>query len=278
MVLILSKNRMIEVFVRSDDEYEFYFDLTEGALIYVCLDANDKELHDLELSLSTHSDRFILIPKRTLYEIRKYMDMFLQERVNDIEVKEKLSEILLSRNFKNKFPEACGEYIQEYIKWDKFFFEKMRMVVIEWLCSKNLLFVFEEDLQSMMSATDICLLKESRGDNKAHSSKTGQMLYNQLLAKAKSYYKEEVLHPKPKRGRPPKKVEKQQQNTSLTSDIYFSIPEKIYHFIYRDSEGWQMPLLPLLPSVDAGTRAILYGEEEEEGISNNNNKDYGVIL
>jgi hypothetical protein len=53
-----------------------------------------------------------------------------------------------------------------------------------------------------------------------------------LFTKAKTYYSNEALNPRPKRGRPPKQVIKVETEPQLTPDMYTTVPSAIRHFLY----------------------------------------------
>ena len=51
-----------------------------------------------------------------------------------------------------------------------------------------------------------------------------------LFAKAKTYYSNEALNPRPKRGRPPKQVAKVELEPQVTMDIYTQVPAALPPF------------------------------------------------
>ena len=95
--LILRCNRLMEAFAKSDDERDFYLDRLEGFIIYVDLDKPEEELRILEKELEKHADRYCMIPKLTFYETKKIMEGFINEKVYDIDTKEKLLDIIQSK-------------------------------------------------------------------------------------------------------------------------------------------------------------------------------------
>src|SRR5436190_17537059 len=88
--LILRCHRLMEAFAKSDDERDFYIDRLEGFLIYVDLDKPQGELDALREELHQNTDRYCSIPKLTFYETKKIMEGFVNEKVYDIDTKEKL--------------------------------------------------------------------------------------------------------------------------------------------------------------------------------------------
>ncbi|MBU6447140.1 MAG: UPF0158 family protein, partial [Verrucomicrobia bacterium] len=81
--LILRYHRLMDAFAKSDDERDFYLDRVEGFLLYVDLDKGLEELEALEKELAEHRDRYLLLPKMTFYEIKKFMEGFVHEKVYD---------------------------------------------------------------------------------------------------------------------------------------------------------------------------------------------------
>ena len=53
-----------------------------------------------------------------------------------------------------------------------------------------------------------------------------------LAAKARTYYSNEALNPRPKRGRPPKQVAKVELEPQMTVDIYTQVPTACRLFLY----------------------------------------------
>ncbi len=52
------------------------------------------------------------------------------------------------------------------------------------------------------------------------------------FAKAKTYYSNEALNPRPKRGRPPKQVAKVEVEPQVTVDMYTTVPPPCRLFLY----------------------------------------------
>lgn len=53
-----------------------------------------------------------------------------------------------------------------------------------------------------------------------------------INAKSKTYYSNEALNPRPKRGRPPKQVAKVELEPQVTADIYTQVPGACRQFLY----------------------------------------------
>ncbi|MCE2983533.1 MAG: UPF0158 family protein, partial [Parachlamydia sp.] len=103
--LIMRCLRLMEAFAKSDDERDFYIDRQEGFLIYVDLDKPQTELDALESEIKGHPDRYCLIPKLSFYETKKIMEGFVNEKVYDIDTKEKLLDIIQSKEARENFLE-----------------------------------------------------------------------------------------------------------------------------------------------------------------------------
>src|SRR3990172_7730744 len=88
--LMLRFHRLMDAFAKSDDERDFYLDKIEGFIVYADLDKGLKELEDLEQELQDNKERYCLLPKLTYYETKKFMEGFVNEKVYDIDTKEKL--------------------------------------------------------------------------------------------------------------------------------------------------------------------------------------------
>src|SRR5579872_970833 len=226
--LILRYHRLMDAFAKSDDERDFYLDRVEGFIFYVDLDKGQKELSDLEEEITTNADRYCLIPKMTFFETKKFMEGFINEKVYDIDTKEKLLDIIQSKEARENFLEFIYDHLTELEKWQLYYHERSRIRIIEWLRNQKIQFVFEEDLD--LPKNTIEKLKRHLFDAKA--SKDVPAAREILAAKAKTYYSNEALNPRPKRGRPPKQVAKVEIEPQLTLDMYTTVPPAIRLFLY----------------------------------------------
>jgi len=218
--LILRCHRLMDAFAKSDDERDFYIDRQEGFLIYVDLDKPQAELDALESELNKNSDRYCQIPKLSYYETKKIMEGFVNEKVYDIDTKEKLLDIIQSKEARENFLEFIYDHHSELEKWQQFYQERSRIRIIEWLRLNHFHFVFEEDL-------DLPRLLIEKLKQSLFQSKAGKEIVNArkaLVAKAKTYYSNEALNPRPKRGRPPKQAVKPDIEPQVTVDIYTTVP------------------------------------------------------
>ncbi|MDN3507645.1 MAG: UPF0158 family protein, partial [Simkaniaceae bacterium] len=226
--LILQFHRLMDSFAKSDDERDFYLDRTEGFIVYIDLDKSEEDLAPAEKDLSEMKDRFALIPKMTFYETKKFMEGFINEKVYDIDTKEKLLDIVASKEAREHFLEYIYDHLTELEKWQQYYHERSRIRIIEWLRDEGIQFVFEEDLDLGMRLVE--KLKEHLFDAKV--PKDVQSARDVLEAKAMTYYSNEALNPRPKRGRPPKQAQKVEAEPELTSDIYKTVPPSMRHFLY----------------------------------------------
>ncbi|MEI8124414.1 MAG: UPF0158 family protein [Parachlamydiaceae bacterium] len=226
--LILRCNRLMEAFAKSDDERDFYLDRLEGFIVYVDLDKGDDELHTLEKELEKHSERYCMIPKLTFYETKKIMEGFINEKVYDIDTKEKLLDIIQSKEARENFLDFIYDHHSELEKWQTFYQERSRIRIIEWLRVNNFHFVFEEDLE--MPRLILEKIKKELFQTKV--GKDIQNARKALFAKAKTYYSNEALNPRPKRGRPPKQVQKVEVEHHVTTDIYTTVPNGLRGFLF----------------------------------------------
>ena len=80
--------------------------------------------------------------------------------------------------------------------------------------------------------TKICIEKLKRHLFDAKVSKEISSARETLAAKAKTYYSNEALNPRPKRGRPPKQVVKVEMEPQVTLDMYTTVPPAVRHFLY----------------------------------------------
>lgn len=227
--LILKLQRIMEAFASADEERVFYIDRQEGFIIYVDLDKSQAELEALEKELSSNKERYCSIPALSFYETKKIMEGFVNEKVYDIDTKEKLLDIIQSKEAKENFIEFITDHHSEFEKWQQFYQERFRIRIIEWLRQNHFHFVFEEDLE--MPKTLIEKLKQSLFQPKV--GKDVQDARKGLLSKAKTYYSNEALNPRPKRGRPPKQIVKQEVEHQITLDLYSTIPLAANPFIFK---------------------------------------------
>ena len=104
-------------------------------------------------------------------------------------------------------------------KWQQFYQERSRIRIIEWLRHNHFHFVFEEDFD--LPRDIIERIKTELFEPKA--SKEVIAARKTLFLKAKTYYSNEALNPRPKRGRPPKQVTKLEVEPQVTTDIYTTV-------------------------------------------------------
>ena len=131
--LILRCHRLMEAFAKSDDERDFYIDRMEGFLLYADLDKPKEELDALEKELKQNEERYCAIPKLSFYETKKIMEGFVNEKVYDIDTKEKLLDIIQSKEARENFLEFIYDHHAEQEKWQQFYQERSRIRIIEWL-------------------------------------------------------------------------------------------------------------------------------------------------
>lgn len=226
--LILRYHRLMDAFAKSDDERDFYLDKVEGFLLYVDLDKGIEELEALEKEILENSDRYCLLPKMTFYEVKKFMEGFVHEKVYDIDTKEKLLDIIGAKEARENFLEFIYDHLAELEKWQQYYQERSRIRIIEWLRQHNVQFVFEEDLELTKNVVE----KVKRLLFEAKVPKDVAQAREALVAKAKTYYSSEALNPRPKRGRPPKQVAKVELEPQMTVDIYTQVPNACRQFLY----------------------------------------------
>ena len=226
--IILRCHRVMEGFAKSDDERDFYLDKLEGFMIYVDLDKPQEELDALIEELEENKDRYIPLPKMTFYEIKKLMESFVNEKIYDIDTKEKLLDIIQSKEARENFLEFIYDHHSELEKWQQYYQERFRIKIIEWLRNNTFDFVFEEDIEltkSIVEKVKLHMFTPKVGKDIAQARKG-------LAAKAATYYSNEALNPRPKRGRPPKQVVKVEAGPQFSSDIYISVPKGVKPFLF----------------------------------------------
>lgn len=261
--IILRASRLIEAFAKSDDERDFYLDRVEGFILYVDLDKPQEALEALEEELATHEDRYCMIPKLSFYETKKIMESFVNEKVYDIDTKEKLLDIIDSKDARENFLEFIYDQHSELEKWQQFYQERSRIRIIEWLRNNEFQFVFEEDLEFNVKTLE--KLKENMFE-----SKVGKDIISArktLASKAKTYYSSEALNPRPKRGRPPKQQAKQEVEQTVSADIYITVTPAARQYLFT----------PDISGVSAATFSAKYETEEEllkdRGLVNRQHED-----
>ena len=228
MPLLLRYHRLMDSFAKSDDERDFYLDKVEGFLLYVDLDKDTQDIEALEKEVVEHKERYCIIPKMTFYEIKKFMEGFIHEKVYDIDTKEKLLDLISAKDSRENFLEFIYDHLTELEKWQLYYQERSRIRIIEWLRQQNIHFVFEEDLD--LSRNVLEKLKRTLFETKV--PKDISQAREQLEAKARTYYSNEALNPRPKRGRPPKQAVKVESEPQMTVDIYTEVPASCRAFLY----------------------------------------------
>lgn len=226
--LILRYHRLMDAFSKSDDERDFFLDKIEGFLVYADLDKTQEEIEALDKEIFGNPDRYEIIPKLTYYETKKFMEGFVNEKVYDIDTKEKLLDIISAKESRENFIEFIYDHLTELDKWQQYYHERSRIRIIEWLRKVDIKFVFEEDMElttPLMEKLKVSLFEEKVG-------KEIQSARNMLEAKAKTYYSNEALNPRPKRGRPPKQIAKVEVEPQLTRDIYTLVHASLRPFLF----------------------------------------------
>jgi ferritin len=226
--LLLRFHRLMDAFAKSDDERDFYLDKVEGFIVFVDLDKGVKELEELEREITDNQGRYCLIPKMTFYETKKFMEGFVNEKVYDIDTKEKLLDVIQSKEARENFLEFIYDHLTELEKWQQYYQERSRIRIIEWLRNQSIQFVFEEDLD----LTKVVMEKVKRHLFDVKVPKDVVVARDTLQAKAKTYYSNEALNPRPKRGRPPKQVVKVEVEPQVTVDMYTTVPQPVMQFLY----------------------------------------------
>jgi hypothetical protein len=245
--LILRCNRLMEAFAKSDDERDFYLDRHEGFLIYADLDKPEEDLVILDQELKNNPASYCMIPKLTFYETKKIMEGFINEKVYDIDTKEKLLDIIQSKEAREHFLEFIYDHHSELEKWQTFYQERSRIRIIEWLRVNNFNFVFEEDLE-------LPRLLIEKLKKELFQTKVGKDILNArkiLFTKAKTYYSNEALNPRPKRGRPPKQTQKTEIEPQISTDIYTTVPNGLLGFLF----------IPDLSTTSSTTFSSKFGNE-----------------
>lgn len=227
--LILRFHRLMDAFAKSDDERDFYLDTVEGFIVFADLNRSLEELETLETELDASIERFRLIPKMTFYETKKFMEGFVNEKVYDIDTKEKLLDIIGSKEARENFLEFIYDHLTELEKWQQYYHERSRIRIIEWLRAEEIRFAFEEDLDVTKNVLE--KVKHHLFDEKV--SKDIQNARDAIVAKSKTYYSNEALNPRPKRGRPPKQAAKVELEPQYTVDIYKTVPSAVRLFLFN---------------------------------------------
>ncbi len=247
--LILRAHRLMDAFSKSDDERDFYLDHVEGFIIFADLEKEEEDLNKLYAELASFPERYALIPKLTFYETKKIMEGFVNEKVYDIDTKEKLIDVIGGKDAREQFLEFVYDHETELEKWQQYYQERSRVRIIEWLRNNSFRFVFEEDLELPRHIVE--QLKVNLFEAKV--PKEVQQARQQLNKKSETYYSNEALNPRPKRGRPPKQVAKIEIETQVTSDIFTQVPQTIRRFLY----------LPDIVSANSITFSEKFDSEEE---------------
>lgn len=227
--LILRFHRLMDAFAKSDDEKDFYLDKVEGFLVFADLDKDFEEYSGLQKELAANMDRYTLVPKMTFYETKKFMEGFVNEKVYDIDTKEKLLDIISDKEARQNFLEFIYDHLPELEKWKLYYQERSRVRIIEWLRKEDVYFVFEEDLDV---AKNLLQKVKQYAFSSGKIPKEVQTVRQSIYTKAKSYYSSEALNPRPKRGRPPKQAVKVEVEPTYTLDAYKMVPPSVRPFLF----------------------------------------------
>lgn len=226
--LIIRYHRLLDAFSKSDDERDFFLDRVEGAIIFLDLDKPETELNAALSELEKGANRYVLIPKLTYYESKKLMEGFVNEKVYDIDTKEKLLDIISSKEARENFLEFIYDHLTELDKWQQFYRERFKIRIIEWLCRHSFSFVFEEDIDLPKNLVE--KIKMHLFDTKVPKDvNQGRDVLDQ---KAHSYRSAESYITKARRGRPPKAAPKVETEPQFTADIYKTCPSTLRPYLY----------------------------------------------
>jgi hypothetical protein len=247
--LLLRCQRLMEAFAKSDDERDFYLDRMEGFLVFVDLDKSEEELTSLFEALDEEVERYCMIPKPTFFETKKIMEGFVHEKVYDIDTKEKLLDLIQGKDAREHFLDFLYDQHQELEKWQQYYQERSRIRIIEWLRDQKFEFVFEEDLE----LTKVLLEKIKTHLFDTKPPKEVEAARKMILGKSKTYYSNEALNPRPKRGRPPKQVQKSEFEPQFSVDIFTTVPAGARPFLF----------LPDVTTQSAAIFSAKYGSEED---------------
>lgn len=226
--LILRFHRLIDAFSKADDERDFYLNRHEGYLLFDNLDKQNSDIEILDRELRENPKRYSSIPKLSFYEQKKLMEGFVNEKVYDIDTKEKLSDIISSKNPRENFLEYLLDAPMENEKWQLYYLERCRIKIIEWLREEGFTFVFEEDLELPSELVE--KVKKNLFISKA--PKEVIQVRRDLEERAKVYYQSEALNPRPKRGRPPKQIVKVEVQPQISADVFTTVPTGLHPFLF----------------------------------------------
>ena len=258
--LILRYHRLLEAFSKSDDERDFYFDKIEGFLVYLDLDKEDSNFEAADLTIAQSQGRFAIIPKMTYYETKKFMEGFVHEKVYDIDTKEKLLDIIDSKEARENFIEFIYDHPQELDKWQQYYHERSRIRIIEWLRQHEVRFVFEEDVELAKNIVEKLKLNTFEPKVAKDIAQAREM----LALKAKTYYSNEALNPRPKRGRPPKQVAKVEVEPQFVPDIYRHVPSDLRPFLFIPDYSGSSATFSAKFDTEAQLLASLKGSSREK--------------
>ena len=177
------------------------------------------------------------------------MEGFVNEKVYDIDTKEKLLDIIQSKEARENFLEFIYDHHAELEKWQQYYQERSRIRIIEWLRNNHFTFVFEEDLDLPKSMIE----KLKRESFPTQSLQRYSQCPEKLDAKAKTYYSNEAFNPRPKRGRPPKQAAKIEIEPQISTDIYTTVPSEAHPFLF----------VPDFTNASAVTFSSKFDNEEE---------------
>src|SRR5215831_1720460 len=121
--LILRAHRLMDAFSKADDERDFYIDRLEGFIFYIDLDRPQQELEAVQKELRERSERYCLIPKLSFYETKRFMEGFVTEKIYDIDTKEKLLDIIQSKEARANFLDFLSDHHSEQEKWQQYYQE-----------------------------------------------------------------------------------------------------------------------------------------------------------
>lgn len=123
------------------------------------------------------------------------MEGFVNEKVYDIDTKEKLLDIIQSKEARENFLEFIYDHLTELEKWQQYYHERSRIRIIEWLRNQQVKFVFEEDLELAKKLVE--KLKENMFEPKV--SKEVAAAREAVIAKSKTYYSKRSIKSSPKK-------------------------------------------------------------------------------
>jgi hypothetical protein len=135
MKLAIDFEELVDAFDESDVMHHYFIDAQENELIYI----NETVGDDCEKRLEAmENERYLMIPERLPRDNLMIMEMFVYEKIHDINIAEKFSQALQRKKPFRTFKDLLLDYPSLREQWFDYHHEHLKNETINWLCNNDI--------------------------------------------------------------------------------------------------------------------------------------------